>query len=88
MAALTTDFTLADSTWTAVSAAKATVIIYNPSTLPVFWGVAAAPSDLANVVGHELKSLCTIKLNDLGSNNVYIRSGNVGGGAKAAVSAY
>jgi hypothetical protein len=88
MAALTTDYTLADSAWTAVSAAKGTVIIYNPSTIPLFWGVAAAPSDLASVVGHELPSRCTIKLVSLGSNNVYIRSGNTGGGGKAAVSAY
>jgi hypothetical protein len=88
MAALTADFTLANSAWTQVSTSKATVVITNTSTIPLRYAVAAADTDLANVTGHQINRNETVKLNDLGSNNVFIKSDNTGGGAKAAVSAY
>ena len=88
MAALTADFTLANSNWTQTSSAKATVIITNSSSIPIRYAVAATDTDLAAVEGHQLRQFETVKLTDLGSNNTFIKSDNVGGGAKAAVSAY
>lgn len=88
MASLTTDYTLADSAWTQVSTSKASVVITNAGPVTLYYAVAAAANDLSSTIGHELRYHETIRLSDLGSNNVFIRSGNTGGGAKAEVSAY
>lgn len=88
MASLTTDYTLANSNWTQVSTGTATVVISNPSSIPIRYAVAATTGDLAAVTGHQLNRFETVKLSDLGSNNVFIRSDNTGGGGVANVSAY
>lgn len=88
MASSTTDYTLVNSTWLQVSTGKASVIITNNDTLPINYAVAASASDLTAVSGHEIHRLETVKLSDLGANNVFIRCNNTGGGARATVSAY
>lgn len=87
MAALTADITLTDQ-WVQISSAKATVIISNKLPLAINYAVAATTGDLAGVTGHELNRLQVIGLYNLGTNNVFAKTANVGGGGIIAVSAF